>query len=65
MPLASRYKVGDKVAVFKLGRRFLGVGWVKEIRGNPRFNERRLYIIQLPDRIRRCYANELRLIKRT
>ena len=72
--MAARYKIGDKVAIF--GKQIVNgkrrafvrdIGIVKEIRGGGHFadyTQRRTYIIQLPNKVRMCFASELRLVKR-
>ena len=67
----TRYKIGDEVSITGkyvdngVLKTFLrGSGYIKEIRGNPRFNERRLYIVEMINRVRMCHASELKLLAR-
>lgn len=73
--MGTRYKVGDTVEIFGQSifvdyKRLIvskGIGVVGEVRGDGYFadyTQRRTYIIQLPNRIRVCFAGELKLIKR-
>lgn len=70
--MGTRYKVGDRVEVLgkrKVGSRLKpfsrGVGLISEIRHDGYYaSERTVYIVQLPDRKRICWASELKLIRR-
>ena len=73
--MGTRYEIGDKVEIFGQSplikdRRHVvskGSGIVIEIRGGgyyADYTQRRVYIVQLADRTRMCFASELRLIER-
>ena len=73
--MGTRYEIGDKVEIFGQSpfikdRRHVvskGSGIVIEIRGGGYYadhTQRRVYIVQLADRKRMCFASELRLIGR-
>lgn len=71
---STRYAMGDVVEIWGTywtgseRKPFLrGTGTVKEIRGGGHFadyTQRRTYIVQLPDRVRMCFASELKLVRR-